>query len=102
MGQPSGFGVCLSDISSIQLRRVSRADGRPQIESPSRQSGLFRLRSTAVPRSPGGTPMKENIAINEESPANVLTSALKRKFRSVMDSPSSPYESPNAKLLAMR
>merc|ERR1712130_123310 len=118
--QPSGFGVSLSDISSIQLRRVSRpSNGKPQLDSPpsSRQVSLFRLRSTAVPRSPGGTPMKENIAINEESPANVLTSALKRKLRHVHGSPSSrspsrspskkslpasPYESPNAKLMAMR
>lgn len=115
-----GFGVSLSDISGIQLRRVAGST-KPKPESPAKpllSNSLFRLRSTALQRSPGGTPMKENIAINADSPANMLSSALRKKFRQARPSPNnkspsrrnrnslppSPYESPKVKapVLAVR
>ena len=108
-----GFGISLSDISSIQLRKSA---GRPvstgsKLAKTSVSNSIFKLRNTGVQRSPGGTPFKENIAINENTPANIFTNALKKKFehtrspdvnRSPNSIPSSPYESPKSNVLSVR
>mmetsp|Transcript_19802 Transcript_19802/g.33730 ORF Transcript_19802/g.33730 Transcript_19802/m.33730 type:complete len:175 (-) Transcript_19802:4-528(-) len=105
--QGATFGVSLNDITSIRLRKTTSSQTESESRTDKSNAPVFRLRSTCVQRSPGGTPMKENIAINLNSPANILTNALRKKFKHTRSSPdqckskrspiSSPYESPGAK-----
>lgn len=87
-----GLNISMNDLTTVQLRRTIRPSIKPEkqamqlpVEQPS-----FKLRNTGVLRSPGGTPMKENICMNAESPANILTNALINKFKHTRSSPQQP------------
>ena len=84
----------LQDItSSFTLRKGSNySPNKKNGAKNSPQKPIFRLRNTGVLRSPGGTPYKENFEENVDSPANIITNALRNKFKNVRGSPDKSRE----------
>ena len=62
-----------------------------------RGSKISNLRSTPCKRSPGGTPFRQQRRLSESDTSDLITVALKRKFKNVVVQSPNENQSPNVK-----
>lgn len=80
-----GLGVSLADITNVQLRRMQKPTARRAIAPSLHKAGSplgFKLRPVAgLERSPGGTPIRSEIAkSSQNNTVDKFALALKKKF----------------------